>query len=177
MADTEINLNLTPPAENEKAVSVVIDWKQLVNNAPAGESNGDTQTYKLFPLKTGTIVRNVFTVVEENFTGTTSPLFSIGDDDDLDGYMTAKVLDPQLAARASASNGDYFDATDTTSSAGETDDVTVTLVSSANSKIYSYDDTSTTKHLIVRFQANDKLGASTAGRLRIIADVIFGNLL
>lgn len=177
MANTDINVGLGAPSENEPALSYVIDWKQLVDNAPSDASNGDTQSYLLFPLKSGVIIKDVYAYVEESFVGLTSPLFSIGDSDDLDGFMTAKLLNPALAYRGNTSDGVYFTSTDTVSSAGETDDVTVSLKSTLNSKYYSYDDTSTTKSFIVRLQADNKLGSATAGRLKVIVDAIFGNLL
>lgn len=178
MANTDINVGLGAPSENEPALSYVIDWKQLVDNAPSDEAASDTQTYQLFPLRPGVIIRDVYAYVEENFAGLTSPIFSIGDSDSVNGFMTAQPLEPVLADRGTSGNGAYFQSTDTTSSNGETDDVTVTLDSTINSKIYSYDDTSTVKYFVVRFQGpGGKLGTATAGRLKVIVDVIFGNLL
>jgi hypothetical protein len=179
MANTDINVGLGAPSENEPALSYVIDWKQLVDNAPSDEAVNDTQTYQLFPLRTGTIIRGVYAIIEEDFVGATNAGFSVGDLNDVDGFMTSKGLTSVSAGnKAHEGDGAYFQSTDTTSSNGETDDVTVTLTSTVNSKIYSYDESSTVTYLTVRLAPlTGKLGLATAGRLRIVVDAIFGNLL
>lgn len=179
MANTDINVGLGAPSENEPALSYVIDWKQLVDNAPSNEATNDTQTYQLFPLRTGTIIKGVYAIIEEDFVGATNAAFEVGDTNDANGFITSKGLTSVSATnKAHEGDGAYFQSTDTVSSAGETDDVTVTLNSTVNSKIYAYDETSTTAYFEVALTpVGGKLGSATAGRLRIIVDVIFGNLL
>lgn len=180
MANTDINVGLGAPSENEPALSYVIDWKQLVDNAPSDEANNDTQTYQLFPLRTGTIVKNVYFVLEEDFVGAPLLLAEAGDSNDANGFITQFNVYSPIAAwnKTSEGNGAYFQSTDTTSSNGETNDVTVTLDSTVNSKIYAYDETSSTTYLEVKLTPiGGKLGNTTAGRLKVIVDVIFGNLL
>jgi hypothetical protein len=179
MANTDINVGLGAPSENEPALSYVIDWKQLVDNAPSDEAINDQQTYQLFPLRTGTIVKGVYAIIEEDFAGAPNAAFAIGDANDSDGFMTSKNLQGfSETSRAHEADGAYTNTTDTTSSNGETDDVTVTLGGSKTAKIYSYDETSSTVYLEVLLSVvGGKLSSATAGRLRIIVDAIFGNLL
>jgi len=179
MANTDINVGLGAPSENEPALSYVIDWKQLVDNAPSDEATNDTQTYQLFPLRTGTIIKGVYAIIEEDFVGATNAAFVIGDANDGDGFMTTKGLTSVSAGnKAHEGDGAYFQSTDTTSSNGETDDVVVTLASTINCKIYSYDESSALTYLTVKLlPVTGKLGLATAGRLRIVVDAIFGNLL
>ena len=179
MANTNIDLNLSTPAENEKMLSYVIDWKQFVNNAPDGETTGDTQTYRLFQPRTGTIVRGVYAIIEEDFAGIgASGTVIIGDGNDADGFITSKLLTGFLeTARAHEGDGAYFQSTDTTSSAGETDDVTIS-VTTAKNKIYSYDEDATTTYVTATsLPVLGKLGSATAGRIRILVDAIFANTL
>lgn len=182
MANTDINVGLGAPSENEPALSYVIDWKQLVDNAPSDESASDTQTYQLFPIRTGTVIRDVYFVLEEDFTGVGGAALqaSAGDENDENGYITAMTISATVAAgnKTSSGNGAYLQSTDTTSSNGETDDVTVALDSTIKSKIYSYDESSTVTYLVVKFTSvGGVLGNATAGRLKVIVDVLFGNLL
>jgi len=179
MANTDIDLNLSTPAENEKMLSYVIDWKQFVNNAPDGETTGDTQTYRLFQPRTGTIVRGVYAIIEEDFAGIgASGTVIIGDGNDADGFLTSKTLFGFAeTARAHEGDGAFFQSTDTTSSAGGTDDVTIS-VTTAKNKIYSYDEDATTTYVTATFTpVAGKLGSATAGRIRILVDAIFANTL
>ena len=179
MANTDIDLNLSTPAENEKMLSYVIDWKQFVNNAPDGETTGDTQTYRLFQPRTGTIVRGVYAIIEEDFAGIgASGTVIIGDNNDADGFLTSKSLFGFAeTARAQEGDGAFFQSTDTTSSAGGTDDVTIS-VTTAKNKIYSYDEDATTTYVTATFTpVAGKLGSATAGRIRILVDAIFANTL
>src|SRR5210317_2216450 len=105
MANTDINVGLGAPSENEPALSYVIDWKQLVDNAPSDEAVNDTQTYQLFPLRTGTIIKGVYAIIEEDFVGATNATFTIGDTSGGDGFMTNKSL-TSVSAGNKAHEGD-----------------------------------------------------------------------
>ena len=175
MADTAIDLKTTPLTGPEVGrgynVRVQLDWQQMVNNAPSGESNGDTQTYTITNLPIGSCVKHVQYILEEDFTagGTEICTLELGDSDDSDGYMTVSRVGPLVPVAAAGNNGAYFNSTDTTSSEGETDDVTVTLANTTNSKIYT-----AANQLLARLTPSSfKLGDCTAGRLVVYADIIF----
>lgn len=174
MANTDIDLKTTPLTGPEVGrgynVKVSIDWKAFVNNAPDGEAANDTQTYTISNLPAGAKVRDVHYVINQvfNLDGNDNCAFTIGDDNDVDGFMTTTTCGTAASTTSKLPDGAYFNSTDTTSSEGETDDVTVTLASTTNGKIYTAES-----NLVVRFLAiTHKLGDFTAGKITFYADII-----
>lgn len=176
MADTAIDLKTTPLTGPEVGrgynVKVSIDWRQLVDNAPTGESTGDTQTYTISNLPIGCKVRDVHFVLNQEFNidGNDNISFSMGDDNDVDGYIIGTAIGTASSVTTKLQDGAYWNSTDTTSSANETDDVTVTLATTTNGKIYNAGE----GNLIVRFTPiANVLGAMTAGKITFYADIVF----
>lgn len=173
MANTDINLKTSPLTGPEVGrgynVKVTIDWRDAVNNAPDGESAGDTQTYIISNIPVG-YVKGVYYIIEEAWaaTGATDIDMEIGDASDPNGYYESRAID-SLIFPVGEPNGVYWDRTDTTSSNGETNDVTVTVENSRN--VLPYNATSTLEVLIT--PTGGKLGDSTAGRVTIFADILF----
>ena len=176
MADTAIDLKTTPLTGPEVGrgynVRVQIDWQDLVNNAPADEATNDTQTYTISNLPMGCKVRDVHFVLNQEFdiSGNDSVSILIGDDNDVDGYMSTTAVGTASSVSTKLPDGVYWVSTDTVSSAGETDDVTVTLATTTNGKIYNSGES----NLVARFApVGVKLGDFTAGKITFYADIIF----
>lgn len=175
MADTAIDLKTTPLTGPEVGrgynVKVTIDWKQFVNNAPSGESANDTQTYTFSNLPAGCKVRDVHFVLNQAFSidGNDNVNFTIGDDNDVDGFLTSTAIGIASSVTSKLQDGAYWNSTDTTSSEGQTDDVEVTLASTTNGKVYTSEG-----NLIARFTPiANKLGELTAGKITLYADIVF----
>lgn len=180
MANTDIDLNLGQGSENERFLTHRIDWKDLVNNAPNGESNGDTQTYQLWPLRTGTIVRDIYILSEENFVGVGAVMTAqVGDATDPNGFIESfNLLNPSATAKVAIPNGAYVDAVSDEATDSNSDTVTVTTPSAKKSKGYSYaEGTEPVKLELLLTPTGGKLGSATSGRILIVADIIFMNTM
>ena len=180
MANTNIDLGLTPltgqDARNGYNVFHRLDWKQLVNNAPADESSGDTQTYRLVPLRRGDIVRGVYTILRTPFDSSidafTTLAIQVGDLNDVNGYITSQSILTGLidSAYVGEPNGAYFTGTDNNTVSGG--DTTSRVV---KEKTYSYDDSAgaVTWLTATITPIGGFLGKATEGEVDIIADIIF----
>jgi hypothetical protein len=176
MANTDIDLKVARLFNQETGrgynVKVEIDWRMLVDNAPSGESTGDTQTYTITNLPIGSKVRDVHFVLNEEFNidGNDNISFSMGDDNDVDGYIVGTAIGTAISVTTKLQDGAYWNSTDTVSSEGETDDVTVTLPTTTNGKIYNAGE----GNLIVQFTpVANVLSAMTAGKITFYADILF----
>lgn len=164
-------------ARNGANVIHKFTWKELKDNSVAGESISTSHLYYMIPLLTGTFVRGVYVHINEKFTHPGAfMVMTVGDLNDVDGFITSTSLSGAISSQdyAVSNNGAYFTSTDTTSSNGETDDVTVSLSSTVNDKKYSNANSqSATTYLAVTFTpVGFALNELTAGAVTVMADVV-----
>ena len=181
MATTH-NLALQPLSAAEARMGYnfkhTFTWQELKNNSDPSEATATNHTYRMFPLYTGAFVKGVYLHLEEIFTfpSGASVAAYVGDTNDDNGFVTSVTLSGSVSAGnyVFGNNGAYFDSTDTTSSNGETNDVTVTLASTTNSKKYS-NANSTTANTWLEVVVNPVgliLDDLTAGRFTVYVDAV-----
>jgi hypothetical protein len=179
MANTDVDLKTLTLFNQEVGrgynVKVEIDFNDLITNAPSGEVDDDTQTYKIVALPAGSYVRSVYYWLKEAFddSGSGSSLtLQIGDEDDADGFLEAKQIHVDgTEVTAALADGAYRNAVSDEATDSNSDTVTVTTPSAVEAKVYTAD-----KNLEALLTPSSyKLSECTQGKLVILADIVFAS--
>lgn len=175
MANTDIDLKAAQLSLQELGrgynIRQTITYKDLINNAPSDEVADNTQTYYISNIYKGCALKFLYFVREEAFLvgGSNSVNMEIGISSDPDYFLTSTGIGVTFPASTQL-NGTGFQSTDTTSSNGETNDVTVTVNDTRNSIFWSTDDQIEVK---ITPPSSKKLSEATAGKITFYADILF----